>query len=252
VLKGNLRYTSFGGRTDVQGKLDLVEGSTLEFLKTLEATGSIRFEGDLANPYLDIVATYRNYYLPLSGPDAGKQIEVAVKLNLEGPAKEINKKLIKPEGNLKVYYGIESIENNQPSGQYDASDAAMFLLLDKFNDDADQQDRNAVASYAAGIAGSLVGGFLNNQLGDIIKGVELRQVGSTTVINIIGRVGKFRYEVGTSSSGYQDISRTNVKIEYPVTRRFFLNLKRKEPVSSESYYIGEMINEFGLKYRFEF
>jgi hypothetical protein len=252
VLKGNVTYSRFGGRSDVQGRLEFLDGSTLEFIKTLAARGSIIFEGDLTNPFLDIEATYRDYYLPLSGPDAGKEVEVAVKLILEGTLKDLNKKLVQSERHLKVYYGAESIENNLPSLQYDASDAAMFILLGKFNNDADQQDRNAVASYATGLAGSLVGGFLNNQFGDIIKGVELRQVGSTTVVNILGRVGKFRYEIGTSTYGYQDLSRTNVKIEYPVTRRFFLNVKRKEPVSSEASYIGEMINEFGLKYRFEF
>jgi hypothetical protein len=253
VLDGNLRLEKYGTKTSAQGQLTLLEGSTLEFLKTLEAEGSIRFESELTNPYLDIVATYKDYYYPAEGSDADKEVEVAVKIEITGPLKELNENLIS-EGNknIKVYYGSENIEKNNPSPQYDASDAAMFILLGKFNDDATQQDRNAVASTAAGLAGSLVGGFLNRQFGDVIKSVELRQVGTTTKISLIGRAGNFRYEVGTSTDVYQDLSRANVKVEYPITRSFLLRLERKEAINTETTYTSEMINELGLKYRFEF
>ena len=248
-----MRLEKYGTKTFAQGQLTLLEGSTLEFLKTLEAEGSIRFESELTNPYLDIVATYKDYYYPAEGSDADKEVEVAVKIEITGPLKELNENLIS-EGNknIKVYYGSENIEKNNPSPQYDASDAAMFILLGKFNDDATQQDRNAVASTAAGLAGSLVGGFLNRQFGDVIKSVEIRQVGTTTKISLIGRAGNFRYEVGTSTDVYQDLSRANVKVEYPITRSFLLRLERKEAINTETTYTSEMINELGLKYRFEF
>ncbi|OGV09949.1 MAG: hypothetical protein A2330_05525 [Ignavibacteria bacterium RIFOXYB2_FULL_36_7] len=229
-----------------------MEGSTLEFLKTLEAEGSIRFESEIANPYLDIVATYRDYYYPADETDAEKEVEVAVKIEIQGPLKELDKRLISEGNNIKVYYGSENIAKNNPSPQYDASDAAMFILLGKFNDDARQQDRYAIASTATGLAGSLVGGFLNRQFGDVIKSVELRQVGSATKISLIGRAGNFRYEIGTSTDVYQDLSRANIKIEYPVSRQLLLRLERKEAINTETTYTSEMINELGLKYRFEF
>ena len=128
----------------------------------------------------------------------------------------------------------------------------MFILLGKFNNDATQQDRDAVASTATGLAGSLVGGFLNKQFGDVIKSVQLRRVGSATKISLIGRAGNFHYEIGTSTDVYQDLSRANVKIEYPVTRRLSLRLERKESINTETNYTNEMINELGIKYQFEF
>ena len=252
ILDGNLRLERYSGKTSAQGELRLLEGSTLEFLKTLEAEGSIRFESDITNPNLDIVATYRDYYYPAEGSDAGKEVPVAVKIEVSGPLKDLDKKLIGNGDNIKVYYGADNIEKNIPSPQYDASDAAMFILLGKFNNDATQQDRDAVASTATGLAGSLVGGFLNKQFGDVIKSVQLRRVGSATKISLIGRAGNFHYEIGTSTDVYQDLSRANVKIEYPVTRRLSLRLERKESINTETNYTNEMINELGIKYQFEF
>ena len=62
ILSGNFLYEKNGNKTNAQGELKLLDGSTLEFIKTLEATGTIKFESELSNPYLDIVATYASYY----------------------------------------------------------------------------------------------------------------------------------------------------------------------------------------------
>jgi len=253
ILNGHLRLEKYGSKTDAQGTFALLEGSTLEFIKTLEAEGSITFESELSNPNLDIIATYRGYYYPEGGADGGKEVEVAVKINIKGPLRDLSKRLIRSEDNIKVYYGADNIEKGNPSGLYDASDAAMFILLDKFNNDATQVERDAVASTAVGLAGSLVGGFLNKQFGDAIKSVELRQsVSGATKISLSGRAGDFRYEIGTSTDVYTDLSRANIKIEYPVLRRLFFRLERKEAINTQSTYTNEMINEFGVKYRFEF
>jgi len=82
--------------------------------------------------------------------------------------------------------------------------------------------------------------------------VQLRQVGSSTIISLVGRAGDFRYEIGTSTDVYQDLSRANVKIQYPVTKNLFLRVERKESINRESTYTNEMINEVGIKYLFEF
>ena len=65
VLRGNFQYESIGGKPVAQGELQLLEGSTLEFIKTFSAEGKIRFESELSNPYLDITATYKSFYYPL-------------------------------------------------------------------------------------------------------------------------------------------------------------------------------------------
>ena len=253
ILDGSIRVEKSGSRIETQGKLKLLEGSTLQFLKTLDAEGSIEFlSGELSNPNLDIVATYRSYYYPAEGADAGEEVPVEVRLFIKGPLKDLSKRLVSDEDNLKVYYGAQSIADNTPSPIYDASDAVMFILRDEFYKNDDQQKGNQIASVAASLAGSLVGGFLNEQFGDAIKSVQLRQVGTATVISLVGRAGDFRYEIGTSTDVYQDLSRANVKIQYPVTRKLFLRLERKESINRESTNINEMINEVGIKYIFEF
>jgi hypothetical protein len=60
-----------------------IRGSTLEFIKTFNAEGKIRFESELSNPYLDITAVYKNYYYPeesslnSEGDQSGGEVEVA-------------------------------------------------------------------------------------------------------------------------------------------------------------------------------
>jgi hypothetical protein len=260
ILSGNFQYESIDGKPIAQGELKLLEGSTLEFIKTLTADGTIRFESELSNPYLDITATYKNYYYPGENASNGEgdnqttgdDIEVAVKMKIKGVLRELDKNLSQQSDKLTVYYGAKAIENNEPDLSKDASDAVMFMLLGKFKDDGiGQQDRNLVSSYATSFAGSLVGGFLNRQLGDYVKSIEIRQTGTDTKFILEGKAGKFRYSIGGSTAVFQDLGLANVKIEYPFTRSFFGRLERKEALS-ETKYINEMINEIGLKYRFEF
>ena len=127
----------------------------------------------------------------------------------------------------------------------------MFMILNKFNDNITQQERNMVSTYAASFAGSIVGGFLNRQLGDYVKSLDIRQTGADTKFILGGRWGKVRYSIGGSTAVFQDLGLANVKFEYPITRSFFMRLERKEALS-ETRLINEMINEVGLKYRFEF
>jgi hypothetical protein len=78
-----------GGKSIAYGELRLLRGSTLEFLKTWEADGSMRFESDITNPYLDVTATYRDFLYPLAaeGEEGEQEVEVAVKIKIKGPLK---------------------------------------------------------------------------------------------------------------------------------------------------------------------
>jgi len=139
-----------------------------------------------------------------------------------------------------------------------SSDAIMFIIVGKFTDDATNQDRNVAASTAASFAGSLVGSFLNQKFGNYIRSVRFQKVGSETKFSLIGKADisslEFRYEFGGTSQVFQDLSRANVKIETsPITplRNLILRFQRREPLQGNSTY-GEMIDEFGIKYRFDF
>jgi hypothetical protein len=253
LLRGDFHYERRNGKTDASGELNLLSGSTLEFLKTFEADGTIRFENQLDNPYLDITATYTDYYYPASDSVSNNEVEVAVKIKIKGFLKEIGKNLVQNQDNIAVYYGAKNIENNTPDPTKTPSDAIFFILTGNFTEGASQQDRYAAASTAASLAGSVLGGFLNKQFGDIIKRVELRQVGTTTKFNLVGKAGDIRYSVGGTTNVFQDISQANVKLEYPITNNLLLRLERKQSVTdANTNNINEMVNELGLKYKFEF
>ncbi|GAB4285873.1 MAG: hypothetical protein Kow0098_00380 [Ignavibacteriaceae bacterium] len=251
ILKGDFEYEMVRGRQIVRGELNLVEGSSLDFLKTFQADGSIRFENELSDPYLNITATYNDYYYPADSTQSGPEVPVAVKVKLSGLLSELHKNFIKDENNIAVYYGQYNIDNDLPDPSKDATDAIFFILTGKFTEGVTQQDRNAAASTATSIAGSIFSGFLNQQFGDYVRSVQFRQVGSTTRFSLIGKAGSFRYEIGGSTDVFQDLSNANVKIEYPLVDRLLLRLERKEAIS-ETNISNEMINELGLKYRFEF
>ncbi len=252
ILKGDFHYEKINGKSDASGELNLLNGSTLEFLKTFDAGGSIRFENQLDNPYLDITATYTDYYYPAGDSVSNNEVKVAVKITIKGFLKDLGKNLVQDQNNIAVYYGANNIENNNPDPTKTASDAVLFILAGKFTEGATQQDRNAAASTAASLAGSVVGGFLNRQFGDVVRRVELRQVGTQTKFNLVGKAGDINYSIGGSTNVFQDISQANVKLEYPITNQLLIRLERKQSVTETTANITEMINEIALKYKFEF
>lgn len=250
VMDGNFELTSREGRTSSTGQLNMLEGSKLSFIKSFDVTGDVRVE-KLDNPTLNIVATYRDYYYPVDTLGIAEEIEVAVKIRFNGPLSELAQNFIRDEQNIAVYVGAENIENDQRDPTKNTSDAFMFILAGKFTDGATSQEINAAANTAANLAGSVLGGVLNKYFGDYVRNVQLRQVGADTKFNLIGRVGSFRYDIGGSTDVFQDLSRANIKIEYPIIPRLLIRLERKEAIN-ETTLSNDMFNELGLKYRIDF
>ena len=255
VLTGNVLYENVRGAADIQGELKLLEGSTLEFIKTFNARGSIRFESDISNPYLNITASYLNYYSPADSTEGLNEVLVGVKIKINGPLNDLNKTFVKEENNIAVYYGSENIDKDEPDPTKDASDAIMFIITGRFANDLNQREKTAATDQFSGaatsIAGSVLGGILNQYFGEYVSGVELRRVGSETRFVFSGRAGSFRYQLGGSGNVFQNISQANLKIEYPVYKGLSLRFERREDVRERSV-INEMVNELGLRYRFEF
>lgn len=254
-LKGELKYEKSGAVQNIQGELQLLEGSTLEFIKTFSAKGTIKFESDITNPNLDIVATYTNY-LTTSDSVAGiTETEVAVKIKLKGTLDELSKNFTTMEDNIAVYEGAENIRDNKPSPDKDKSDAVWFILTGKFANEVTSQDKQdfdkMLGGTATSLAGSLLGGLLNTYFGDLVRTFEVRTAGTGTKFSLSGSYKGFRYTVGASTSVFNDLSAANIRVEYPLLNKLFIRLERKEAIS-ETNYPSEMINELGLKYRFEF
>lgn len=251
VLDGNVILTSIDGLSRTSGQFNLLEGSKLSFIKSFEASGNIKFE-NISNPLLDITATYKDYYYPVTESGTAAEQEVAVKIKLKGPLSELNQNFVKDPDNIGVYVGTENIQKDQRDPTKTPSDAVFFIIAGKFTDGATTQERDAVASTATNLAGSVLGGVLNQFVGDYVRSIQLRQIGSETKFSLIGKVGNFRYEIGGTTEVFQDLSRANVKIDWPITRRFLLKLERKESFVNQSVVNAELYNEIGIKYLFEF
>ena len=267
ILSGNFLYENIGNRTNAQGELKLLDGSTLEFIKTLQATGTIKFESELSNPYIDIVATYSSYYsgnsastnTTVSGSTnaslttSGEDIPVEVRIKIKGFLNDLNKSLTQNENNISVYVGSDNIKNNQADQSKDASQALTFLIANNFRTEeiGAGSGTNITTELAASLSGSILSGFLNRQLGDLVKSVELRQAGKDTKFALSGQAGKFKYTIGGSNT-MQDLGQADVQIVYPFSRSFLIRLERKQSVVEQQSNTTEMINELGLKYIFEF
>jgi len=254
-IKGVLTYENTGGIQNIQGELQLLEGSTLEFLKTFSASGTIKFESDLTNPYLDITATYKNYRISTESGSEGKETEVAVKIKLRGTVKDLSSNFAQMEDNIAVYEGSENIQNDKASADKEKADAIWFILTGKFTNETTSQERQQSAGMIEGtatsLAGSLLGGVLNTYLGDYVRTLDVRSSGTATKFSLTGTIKGLRYTIGGSTNFLQDLSNANIRIEYPLIENLFLRVERRESIT-ETNYPTEMINELGLKYRFEF
>ncbi len=251
ILGGDFYLQSSNGKTKTGGALQLLEGSKISFIKSFEATGTVSFE-KLEDPIIDIVGVYKDYYYPTDEKNVSTEQEVAVKIKLKGPLSELNKNFMKDENNIGVYVGKQNIEEDKKDPTKTTTDAFFFIITGNFSTGATQQEKNAVASTATSLAGSVLGGFLNQYLGDYVKSVQLRQVGTETKFSLIGKAGKFKYEIGGSTDVFQDLSRANIKIEYPITQRLQLKLERKESENQLNSINNPLFNQFGIKYNFEF
>jgi hypothetical protein len=256
ILKGDFFYERIDGKSNAQGELTLLEGSKIDFIKKLQTDGTISFEGDLTNPNLNLTATYTDYYIPAdSTTNGGQEVLVGVKIKIKGPLKELDKNFINTKNNIAVYYGADNIDNNIPDPTKDASDATSFILLGRFFSEMTPQDKNTASSQlsktATSMAGSVIGGFLNNYFGNSVRNLELRQVGTATKFNLSGSINKFHYAIGGTTDIFQDLSQANIRIEYPIFNNLLIRLERKQAVI-ETNSSSQMIDELGLKYRFEF
>jgi hypothetical protein len=251
-LGGRLEYSIINEIPFARGELTLLDGSKLDFIKTFQAKGNIRFIEHLDDPYINVVATYESFYNPDTLNTSANEYDVQIRINLEGTAEEITSNFLKGENNIEVYKSIRNANQFELDQTKTVSDAMFFIIVNKFPEDASIQESNFAASTAASLAGSIVGTVLNEKLGDVVRSVNVQQVGTETVVSLVGKVEEFRYEIGGTSQVFQDLSRATVKIEHPILfPNLVIRFYRTEPPYQSATY-SEMINELGLKYSFVF
>ena len=255
---GEMVFEGEASNLRAQGQFDLQDGSTLQlFGRTLNADGSIRFESDITDPYLDIVATYESEY---NGEVAGMVTpQVAVKIHLQGPVSELGKNLANNPQNIGVYIGETNIANDVRSNRFDAADAISFIVIGKFVQDLTTQDEQKLgsnpsflSSTATSVLGSFLGGFANSVVGDVVSDIQLSQTrDAKTRFGISGRYENFRYTLGGTEDVFSNFATANIRIIYEITKNLMLRLERKPPVGQPSI-VEEKIDELGLRYRIEF
>ncbi len=251
-LRGEVIYNFSEGQTSTQGEIEVTQDSYLVFYQRFLASGKIRFERDLSNPYLDVIATYSNYYI--QGDTINQRIrDVSIKLKLVGTVTELGKNLVSNPENIEV-----SIDGSIDRTK-DASDVVAFILIGKFKDDLTAEDKTGALSTwggtfqntASSLLGSVIANFANSILGDVLRNVEFRKVGEETKFSFEGRVKDVRFRVGGGTDVFQNFALANIQIEYPLSERLFVRLVRKQSQMQISK-PTEMINEVGLKYKVEF
>ena len=251
-LGGKLEYSEINEVPVARGELTLLDGSKLDFIKTFQADGNIKFLDEIDNPYVNVTATYESFYSPDTVSTGTNEWDVQIIIKVEGPAKNITTNFLQDESNVSVYKSRRNANQFELDATKSASDAMFFIIVNKFPEDASLQESNFAASTAASLAGSIVGNVLNEKLGDVVRSVNVQQVGAETKFSLIGKVENFRYEIGGTSQVFQDLSRANVRIEHPLFfPNFIIRFDRKEPPYQSSTYT-EMVNELGLKYSFVF
>ncbi|MBK7631005.1 MAG: hypothetical protein IPJ23_09985 [Ignavibacteriales bacterium] len=252
ILDGDFFLESLNGKTKSGGELELLEGSSLSFIKSFSAKGNVKFD-KITNPIIDITSTYNDYYIPPNSSNGTTEQEVAVKIKLKGPLSELDQNFIKDEDNIGVYMGRQAIEDDKKDPTKNATDAMYFLIIGKFpDDDNNQNDKNLVASTTTSLAGSLIGEVLNQYFDNYVTGFQLRQTATDTKFSLLGKVWKIKYQIGGSTEVLQDLSRANVRMEYPITERLQLRLERKESENQTSSINNPLFFEGGFKYNFEF
>ncbi len=251
-LKGEVIYNISENQTSIQGKIELTQDSYLVLYQKFNASGSIRFENEISNPYLDVTATYSNYYLTGDTVNA-KVKDVTIKLKLIGTVAELGKNLVSNRENIEI------IIDGTVDGTKDASDAVAFILIGKFKDDLTAEDRASTAqtwggtfqSAASSLLGSVITNFANSILGDVLRNVEFKKVGEETKFSLEGRIKEFRFKVGGGTDVFQNFALAHIQLEYPISEKLYLRLMRKQSQLQSTKPV-EMINEIGLKYKVEF
>ncbi|MFA3782572.1 hypothetical protein ABRY23_05840 [Melioribacteraceae bacterium 4301-Me] len=256
-IAGELELQSISGIKRAQGSFELLPGSKLEFFKTFDAKGYLRFESNIYNPYLDVIATYTSDYVNPRDPNAPAE-EVAVKIKIKGTLEDLGKNLANNPESIGVYVGSNNIQHDIRDPQYDYADAFSFILIGKFKDDLTAQDKGQVAAQtntlgntATSFLGSVLTNFVNSAVGDLVNNISFSQSGEYTRFSLSGRIQNLRYSFGGTTELFQNFAKANLKIEYLFNPHFLIRVERRDPIG-QTYTFDEKINELGFKYRFEF
>jgi hypothetical protein len=264
-LKGRLIFTKDPSASRLTGELQVGPRSYYKYFKTLQATGKLLFTGDVANPELDIVATYEGTYQPdttkigITEQDKQEQ-KVVVRLTITSTLQEPKVRM-----GLEIYDRDGNKKEQRPDAQ---SDAIAFLVSGRFKDEMTQpQQTSLTTNLLSSIGSSLLSGpltdFVRSQIG-YITSVDVVYYGGVNKsfqesadVRITGEVGDAVIRLG--GRVFNDISNANVSVQFPMSsvvgseawRNLILELERRVE-GFESIQQRRPSNSLKLLYRITF
>jgi autotransporter translocation and assembly factor TamB len=232
TLSGKIFLRKTGGQNLLFGDVNISDPSVFKFwYRKLDATGKLRFNGDLNNPELNITAKYEGLHTDTTRGSTRNQ-RVLVTLTITGTKDQ-----------PKLTWSM-SIEGEPRIGDVE-SDALSFLLTGKFERELTTGERQNMAVSFSDLGYSSVSSLLSGKLTDllhnelgIIKSVEYQYMGGDILqgaqLSVSGNIGQtaiFRF----GGRIFNDINSTNVNIEFPLgeifrnraLRNLYLELERK-------------------------
>lgn len=232
-LKGRLVFARDGGTSRLTGELEVGQRSYYKYFKTLQASGKLLFTGNVANPELDIIATYEGLYSPV---DTTKEDQkVIVRLAITGTRDEPKVKM-----GLEVY---DRDGNKLPQRADVQSDAIAFLVSGTFKDEMTQQQEtsltsNLLRSISSSLLTAPLTDFVRSRVG-YVTSIDVAYYGGSKSfqesadLRVTGEVGEYVIRLG--GRVFQDVSNTNVSVQFPMSaivgseawRNLVLELERR-------------------------
>ncbi len=200
----------------VRGDIEIEDNSIYKFYKNFNATGNVRFTGDVTNPALNIKA---NYSGTTTNPETQSTRDVDVILNVTGNARKIDLK-------WQVYV------NNDPISGDPTDNAISFILFGKLTDELNASQR---ASLFSNVGVNLGSAFLSSYLNQFVSSY-LPFILSTDINYMETQSGnlaegtdiRFTAALGDATIRFggrilTDLSNTNFMIEYPLNKLLRFN-----------------------------
>ena len=229
-FQGRLYFSRIPGTSRLTGEVDVGNRSYYNFIKRFEATGKLRFTGNVLNPELDVSATYEgkhdttNQYQTFGacvGPD--KPHQVLVTLHITGTRDEPRTKI-----SLQTRIPPSLDWMNWQCGDEEGN-AMAFITLGQYLNELTEQQRTGIGTNLGSSVGFAIGsGVLSGPVSEAIRknfwgGFQSLDVlyyggqfGQSADLRVAGQVGEAVIRAG----GYVftgDLGNTNVSVELPMS-----------------------------------
>ena len=216
-LKADLDIKTVNGNLQAFGSVDVAGDSYYRFYRDFKLNeSSIKFDGDISNPILDIKGVYSS---TKNNEQYGSVTtsEVEVVITVKGSSK-------KPELTLNLYQ-----DGSEVSGSDAQSDAITYLLFGRYKSELSASERTAVASSLGASVGSLyASSYLSQTVREVLPFIVDAQFNYTegnvqdTDVELITELGDARVKFGGKL--LKDVKNFELVVDYPLNRLLNLNL----------------------------